>query len=197
VVLKTVKMNAIEIEPNTAGASNFTSSFFFKQPVDGTKYQVKWQQVLPSTGFKEQTENVVFEFPALDFPYSYEISDLLLSVKFQILKTDDTLPATTDLVVGINNMLHSLFKSVTLLLNGETVSATPEFYYYKAYLENLMTFDKNVKSSWLQSSGYGEDLPGVMWHSTNGSGYQTRALHFRKNLIESSQWSKDGKYSNY
>lgn len=153
-------MNAIQIEPNTTGAANLTSSFFHRQPVDGTKFQVRWQRVLPSTGFKEQTETVVFDFPALDFPYSYEISDLLLSVKFNILKSDDTLPAKSDCVVGINNMLHSLFKTVTLKLNGEIVSSSPEFYYYKSYLENLMTFSMSAKKSWLQSSGYAEDLPG-------------------------------------
>jgi len=125
-------MNAIQIEPNTVGVSNLVGSFFYKQPVDATKFMVRWQQILPSTGFKEQTETVVFDFPALDYPYSYEISDLLLSVKFNILKTDDSLPATTDTVVGINNMLHSLFKTVILKLNGETITSNPDYYFYKA-----------------------------------------------------------------
>jgi len=161
--------------------------------VDASKFQVRWQQVLPSTGFKEQTETVVFDFPPLDYPYSYEISDLLLSVKFNILNTDDTLPAKTDTVVGINNMLHSLFKTVNLKLNGESVTSSPDFYYLKSYLENLMTFERSVKTSWLQSSGYGEDNPGVLWHATTGPGYQNRALHFRSKLLETSDWSKEGK----
>lgn len=195
---KTVKMaTAIQIEANTSGAENFTSAFFFKQPVDGTKNKVCWHQFLPTTGFKEETETVVFNFPAMDFPHCYEISDLLISVKFNILTEDGKLPKETDYVVGINNMLHSLFKTVTLKINGEIVSSSPEFYYYKAYLENLLTFSKNVKQSWLQSVGWGDDLEGSMWHTHTSPGYQKRAMHFREGLIPSARFTDEGKVNHF
>lgn len=186
-------MNAIEVEPNTAGAANFTGLFFHKQPVDGTKYRVEWHQVLPATGFKEETETVVFNFPALDYPYSYEISDLLLSVKFNIYKDDGTLPDKTESVCGINNMLHSLFSKVNLKINGEEITNSPEFYYYKAYLENLLTFNKDTKGTWLQSSGYSEDMYGTLWHTNTNSGYINRTIHFRKQLHETGDFSQEGK----
>lgn len=89
-------------------------------------------------------------------------------------------------------MLHSLFKTVVLKLNGEIITNAPEFYYYKAYLENLMTFDKPAKHSWLQSCGYSEDSFGGTWHTATGTGYQYRALHFREKLLESSDWTTEG-----
>jgi hypothetical protein len=187
-------MNALEIEPHTVGAENFTSSFFYKQPVDGTKFSVRWQSQLPSTGFKEETETVVFDFQALDFPYSWEIGNLLISVKFNILNKDtQALPATEDTVTGINNMLHSLFKSVNLKINGEEITPSPEFYYYKAYLENLLTYSSTVKAGWLQSVGYSDDAPGKnLWHSADAEAYQNRTVFFRENLLETSPFSKEG-----
>jgi len=174
--------------------NTFTSSFFRKQSVDKSRINAKWRQYLPKTGFKEQNGIIAFDFDKLEYPYCYEISSLLLSVKFKIVDENGALPQPTDNVVGINNMLHSLFTNVVLSINGEKVTTGGTEYHWRAYLQNLMNYDNTVKKSWLQSAGYGDDNPGF-FNQAKGEGYLARAVHFRKNQdFEFKVKDKDGTF---
>jgi len=192
-------MQSIQIEPGTSGAQNLAASFFYKKPVDETRFSVQWQERQPTGGF--DSSFITFEFSQQVYPLCYEISSLLLSVKFKIVdsQSNNIVPQATETVAGINNMLHSLFESVCLSLNGQTVSSTPDHYYYKAYLENLMTFDENVKTSWLQSAGFGASALSELKPSNepvwgpNDPSVTFRNKLFRKDFSSAADYSEEGK----
>ena len=128
-------------------------------------------------------------------PYVYEISGLLLSVKFNIYVDNGAagvLPEKEDKVAGINNMLHSLFGRVELSINNECITQVPDGYHFKAYLANMMGFDSTVKSSWLQTVGYGDDKPRPYFDHDDGTGFLLRNLHFRKRQITDEAYSEEG-----
>ncbi len=52
----------------------------------------------------------------------------------------------------VNNVMHSIFKTVTVELNGQVFSSLP-LYHYKAYFENLLNVDKNCTEK-VKSEGW-------------------------------------------
>ena len=91
------------------------------------------------------------------FDFTFEKSNLytdpssaLLKIEYQVCKTDGTPIAVTEDAAPVNNILHSLFSSVQLLINGEKVTGNSEEYPYKAYLLNLLSHDKETKETFLK-----------------------------------------------
>ena len=62
----------------------------------------------------------------------------------------------------INNLLHSLFSQVTLWLNNTQIENSNGSYAYRAYIENLLNFGSEAKSSYLKSCLYEKDTSGLM-----------------------------------
>ena len=62
------------------------------------------------------------------------------SVKFHITRGDDTpLPQDSHTSV-VNNVLHSLFKEISLELNSKSVTDPNQLYPYRGYFENLLNY---------------------------------------------------------
>ena len=89
------------------------------------------------------------------------LKDLLLRVKLRvnIKKADGTTPATSDWtqISPVNYLMHSLFKQVTLEINGKQVTVSPQTYPYKAMFESIIGFTNDAKTSYLTASGYFKD----------------------------------------
>ena len=47
-------------------------------------------------------------------------------------------------VVPCNNTLHSIWKTVTIHFNGTNVSGPGEFYHYRAYMEDLLSYSPSA-----------------------------------------------------
>ena len=54
----------------------------------------------------------------------------------------------------VNNILHSLFSSVNVKLNNADVNPNSDYYPYKAYVANLLSYSDTAKSSWMQTFGW-------------------------------------------
>ncbi len=54
----------------------------------------------------------------------------------------------------INNIMHSLFESVTVELNGRCISDSGKMYFIRAYLENLLGFSVEAQKSQLTSARF-------------------------------------------
>jgi hypothetical protein len=52
----------------------------------------------------------------------------------------------------VNNLLHSLFSSLSVSLNGKAVTLHVTNYHYKAYLENLLNYGSNASGTHLISN---------------------------------------------
>ena len=92
-----------------------------------------------------------------------DLANTQLLIKCKITKANgNNLVPADDHVAPINNLLHSLFSEVDVKLNDTLVSTTNNTYAYRAYLENLLTFDGPTKQTQLMAALFYKDVAGGM-----------------------------------
>lgn len=91
-----------------------------------------------------------------------DLANSLLHIRAKIVKAngDDLEDAST--VGPVNNFMHSLFSQVDVSLNGTLITSSTNTYAYRAYLENLLTYGTDAKSSQLTSVLFYKDDAGKM-----------------------------------
>jgi hypothetical protein len=62
----------------------------------------------------------------------------------------------------LHNYLHSLFSQVDVLLNGTLITSSINTYAYRAYIETLLSYGTDAKSSQLTSALFYKDEAGKM-----------------------------------
>ena len=77
---------------------------------------------------------------------------LLLHIK--LVKTDgsDIESAEPNTIGCVNNLLHSVFSSLSVSLNGKRVTLHETNYHYKAYLEKLLNYGSDPSGTHVVSS---------------------------------------------
>jgi len=72
--------------------------------------------------------------------YYTDLNSVRLLLRIKLVKTggSDLASAESNIVGYVNNLLHSMFSSLSVSLNGKPVTHHETNYHYKAYLENLM-----------------------------------------------------------
>ena len=88
--------------------------------------------------------------------FSTQVANILIECSVTFTKSDGkTLPDTAKTVGPCNNALHSLFSSVRLSINDQLVTLNnSQFYPYKAYFSNLLTYSTDSKLSHLLPHGW-------------------------------------------
>ena len=88
--------------------------------------------------------------------FSTQVANILIECSVTFTKSDGkTLPDTSKTVGPSNNALHSLFSSVRLSINDQLVTLNnSQFYAYKAYFSNLLTYGTDSKLSHLIPQGW-------------------------------------------
>ena len=114
------------------------------------------EQIVKSIKTEKTTTNALTASQT-SFDFTFEPSNLytdlasaLLILEYQICKADGTALKDTDDATPVNNILHSLFSSVQLLINGEKVTGNSEDYPYKAFLLSLLSHNKETKKTYLR-----------------------------------------------
>ena len=97
----------------------------------------------------------------------FDLYDTYLFLDFNIVNTDGTaITKVTDatnatynkqLVAPVNLFHSSFFRSAEIYLNSKLVSQTDNLYPYKALIQNLTTYGKEAKETFLSRSIYYED----------------------------------------
>lgn len=82
-------------------------------------------------------------------------------------------------IAPVNNFLHSMFSQVDVFINQRNVSPPSTRYSYRSYIEKLLNYGREAKSTHLQTDMWYKDTAGQMDTITsedNGenSGYQVR-----------------------
>ena len=86
-----------------------------------------------------------------------DLSNTYLHVRAKITKADGfNLDAGTD-VAPVNNWLHSLFSQVDISLNDTLVTSSENTYPFRAYIETILNFGREAKTSHLTSALYYRD----------------------------------------
>ena len=57
----------------------------------------------------------------------------------------------------VNNLLHSLFRTVDLEIEGKSINQAPQTYAYKAYFESMLGFTDEAKLGYLTAAGWFND----------------------------------------
>jgi len=72
-----------------------------------------------------------------------------------------------------NNLAHTLFKQISVRLNGTLISPQTDTYHYKAYLETLLKYNRDDGETVLKPQGWYNalDFPAKLTvHNTNTEG---------------------------
>lgn len=91
-----------------------------------------------------------------------DLANTFLSINARVVRADGKTLEAADRIVPTNLWLHSLFTQVDILLNGTLVTPSENTYPYKAYLETLLSYDKQTAESQLQCSMFTHEEGGKM-----------------------------------
>lgn len=111
--------------------------------------------IRPITTFTASTPTRFEIRPPVDEYVLLNESDLFLKLKLTLkhptatLKKDDW-----DNITPAPNLLHSIFKFVSLSINGRQTDMSPSIYSYRAYLETYLGFSDEAKKGPLDSVGW-------------------------------------------
>lgn len=142
-------------EVKTVPSENYVSSFFATLPTDTRFTKVSYVERVPEIGMANLSDEVKFIFEMLSSPSVYLLSDMLMSATVVIVKEDRiTLPDTTARVGPINCAVSSLFSSCTMKINDIPITEGADFYPYKNYLAQTMTYDSDAKICQLLIGGF-------------------------------------------
>lgn len=123
----------------------------------------------------DKCSNIQFSIPSFQDKY-IDLNSIYLKLQLQLTKEDGSAYSSTDAekqAFIINNILHSIFKGLSIELNGQNVSNT-QYYHYKSYLEDLLNFQKSRADSMMQIQGFYLDSGGHMDAVTSNSGAKAR-----------------------
>jgi hypothetical protein len=64
---------------------------------------------------------------------------------------------TAEKIGPVNNLFHSIFSQIEIKFNGVVVENTNNTYAYRAYIENLLGYNKESKEALLRSELFTKD----------------------------------------
>ena len=136
---------------------------------DGT-----WEKYSPVSNI----QNGIVEFKVEDSKSFLDLQHCYLFTKARIVNSDNTALAADKEVGVVNYLAGTLWKTVTVKLNGDPIVSCSD-YNYRAYLETLLNYSSGPKKGWLQSGLWYKDHHGRMdTLSDQNSGFKFRKGHF-------------------
>ncbi len=137
-----------------------------------------WFEVHPKNTL---TSSGPYEFNITRDPLFVDLSRNYIYMKLKVTKDDGSKTAKAEgegvakkfPVAPINLLAKTFFKQVKLYLNDKLCYDSGDLYAYRAYLETLLNYGTEAKSTHLQAGLYYSDDPDKMDSVTN-SGFQAR-----------------------
>lgn len=132
-------------EANTVPSGSFIENLFVNLPTDARFKQVVTHKFVPRTGLDENSTQIEFVLPSLDCPNCYFISNVIVEATVLITKADGTVPLATAKVAPINNMLSSLFETVSMRINDNLITASGSQYSFKDYIQTVLSAPSDAR----------------------------------------------------
>lgn len=90
-----------------------------------------------------------------------DLSHTMIRVTARTLRKESgTSPEHPQIVIPVNNFLHSMFSQADVYFNQKLVSPSNNAYAYRAYLETLLNYGSGAKKSHLTCGMWYSDTPG-------------------------------------
>lgn len=132
---------------------------FMSSPIQ-TSIESSYYLAVPAcTGF--ETGNVSFNIPKTD-EYT-DLKETFLYLQVGIRKTNDNDSTTSskitdgDNIGPVNNFFSSIFNQLEIEWNGKSVENLNSCYAYRAFIENVLCHDKEIKETYLNNELYIKD----------------------------------------
>ncbi|XP_063972043.1 uncharacterized protein F54H12.2-like [Diachasmimorpha longicaudata] len=117
-----------------------------------------------------------------------DLAHIMIKVRARILKPDGS-AVLEDSVGPVNNFLHSMFNQVDVYFNQKVVTPPNNLYAYRAYIETLLNYGTDAKSSHLGMSLWATDSYGAMDSTAVAAGDARN----NNRLAARQAFTKDGK----
>ena len=186
----------IESEVNTQPSVSYVDNFFMSLPRDERFTKIEVLKVMPANfpspyADNVQSQPISFCLNKMNAPMCYLLNEIMMSVTltFENIATHEV-PAASEFVSVPNNILHSLFRKVTMKINEYEIPSC-ELYDYRSYLCTLLTYPDEAKTTWLQAQGWVDDQPRAFDYTTN-PGYMIRNQMFREDRVSGAVYDKQG-----
>ena len=83
-----------------------------------------------------------------------DLSRSYFEIELQLKKNDNGNVTAADKLWPVNNLAHSLFKKISVRLNGTLISPQTDTYHYKAIIETLLNYDREDGETVLKPQGW-------------------------------------------
>lgn len=175
-------MDGISQEANTQLVNEFNSQFFFNLPTDLRYQLVEFVKYSPQSALSSHGD-IRFYLPPRTGAAVYFLKDIFIEARVNLQNEDGTKISDGKDVSVVNNTPHSLLKRLSLKIGDVSIVNTDnDFYYYKAYLKNLLSNSSTVKASQIGkgADNWVTDTSGFFdSNDTSNVGYFSRAQSFR------------------
>lgn len=128
------------------------------------------EEILPISSV--QNANVI-EFRVVGGETFVDLNDIDLEIKARITQADSANLAADVDVAPINYMLETMFKNVSLTINGTHVESSNSNHAFKAYIRTCLNYGSDSKANQLRMSGFAKDS-GDLMNSPVNPGFVTR-----------------------
>ncbi|XP_055338440.1 uncharacterized protein F54H12.2-like [Paramacrobiotus metropolitanus] len=144
------------IEANSEPSMLLESHLFYLPATLTERWNTKDYDIGPAQATFDSANDIVFTIaPSLSELVS--LADIRFKCDLHVTNKDGADLKDSDCLAPINNILHSLFQSVTVSIGGRNVTDTSTLYHYRAYLESLLGFTDQAQKSQLTLSGFALD----------------------------------------
>ncbi len=119
-----------------------------------------------------------------------DLSSIHLRIKMQLLKGDgkphvkEATGVTSTQGGVINNMLHSLFRNVSVSLNNKTINSNDGNYAYRAYVETLLNYGEDACKTHLELAGWYTDNKNLDTFAGLDGFIKRKTLLVNSNVVE-------------
>ena len=146
--------------PGSAGVKNPMLNLFRVPPTDLSIMSYRMVPIHPfTTGINPIDLQIDPQEDYIDLSRSY------FELEWQLKKADGTTDAAAaEHSYLVNNIAHSIFKQISVRLNGTLISPQTDTYHYKAYIETLLNYNRDDGDTILKPQGWFNaiDLPDTL-----------------------------------
>lgn len=138
----------------------------------------------PLTSLENQS-NIEFGCNSLSDNY-LDLSSTNLRLKVQFLKKDGTMfdENDDDQPALINYPLNSIFKQVSISLNGKIISSMDGHHGYRSYIETLLNLSKESQETHLKSTGWTDEMSDLDNIASNEGIVERRTMMKNSKILE-------------